>query len=181
MNIQLPKNKDYLNKIIKMSNRMIKAEEFAERLPLFRYEILSAQINADDDWITFGERYKDTPLAWGIRRGFYKGKTNRTVSNYEYETGDDNYSEYLFSIYINTVNLFGDHFKNNLEFCTDLSKVFFFDKVNSTFYVKDENIEQVLDDINEWYLKSKIDYKNHITQKEIKKLEKQLENLKVSK
>jgi len=127
--------------------KMLKAEEFSKKLPLFSTKIINEKLTADMNWIQFGNYYKTLSCGWGINRGLYTKGTNRDVTNY---VSDDHYSAHLFSIYINTLSIYDSHNKYGLESIKDNITLFYYDALNSTFYVADEHIEALLDALVEW-------------------------------
>lgn len=101
----------------------------------------------------FWNYYKWMPLAWGIKRVHYhsdKDMYKWHISNYNYP-----YNEKLFNIYVNTYNLFDCEYHTWLEDLSARIWVFFYDKLNTTFYVLDFWIEGFLDALVEWYEEAK--------------------------
>lgn len=166
--------KEYQEEVNNLIARMEGAEMFSKELPLFASQILENKHNNTDHYINFGFSYKKIPLAWGIKRFFYDGQSRR-VSN----AGNINYPIYLFNIYINCLNIFEDDF---YDYCKDSFRklsfdVFYFDEINSTLYVKDEQIETVLEKLNDWYLAQIEKIKEQNKKNKIEKLRKELVNL----
>lgn len=166
--------KEYKEKLKALRKKMEGAEKFAEKLPIFSEQILENKHNETDDYISFGDVYKNIPLAWGIKRFLYD-ENLRSVTNAK----DINYPIYLFNIYINCINLFGDDFA---DFCRkELLKitfnVFHFDVHNTTFYATDEQIEPLLEKLNAWYLAQLKEIKVEHRKRKIEKLKKELEKL----
>jgi hypothetical protein len=166
-------NEIYKKELNELRAKMQKAEVFADKLPMFSSMILEHKYTADAVWLDFGKRYKDIYLGWGIKRGLYTSGTNRCVTNLR-----DDHNGYYFSIYINSISLFDVHHNFGLyEAVSDLD-VFFIDRLNSTFYVTDENIGQLLDCLSSWYVKARVELKKYNIQKEVEETEKKLERLK---
>ena len=165
----------YKKELKELKERMEKAEKFANKLPIFKNIIIDKKLTGEEDYINFGGRYKDIYLAWGIKRCNYISGTNRTISNYD----NENYNVYVFSIYFNSLDLFGDGIYNyfGLEKIRDKVKVFFYDEINSTYYVEDEHIEEFLEEVNKWYLEAKKQVKKYRKEQEIKKLKEKLAEL----
>lgn len=165
----------YKKELKELKERMEKAEKFANKIPVFKNIIIERKLTGEEDYIDFGSRYKDIYLAWGIKRCNYISGTNRTITNYD----NDNYNVYLFSIYFNTLDLFGDgiYKKFGLEKIKDKVKVFFYDEINSTYYVDDKNIEEFLEEVNKWYLEAKKQVIKYRKEQEIKKLKEKLAEL----
>jgi len=168
---------DYLKELADLKIKMIKAEIFAKKFPMFKDYILRNKMIGEEKenrYIEFGKRYKDLYLAWGIRRVKYSSKYDIYVTNYEGEDPD----RFLFSLYFNSVSLFDSMNDFGLETLQEKAKVFFFDKPNSTFYVEDEHIEQFLEEANKWVIKAqemarqeKIDVRRKQLEEELKRLD----------
>ena len=167
--------KIYEDELKELKNKMEKAEKFSNKIPIFKDEIIKNKYTGEEQHISFDKRYKDIYLAGGINRNHYKSKSNCTVTNYIGE-----YDKYLFNIYINSLNLFGDGIYEDfdLEKIQYECKVFFYDALNKEYYVEDENIEEFLEKLNEWYISAKSKVDNYKKEQRIKELEEQLEKLK---
>ncbi|HIS62351.1 MAG TPA: hypothetical protein IAC14_08940 [Candidatus Scybalomonas excrementigallinarum] len=165
----------YKKELKELKERMEKAEKFANKIPIFKNIIIERKLTGEEGYIDFGSRYKDIYLAWGIKRCNYASGTNRTITNYD----NDDYNVYVFSIYFNSLDLFGDGIYNNfgLEKIKDKVKVFFYDGINSTYYVEDEHIEKFLEEVNKWYLEAKKQVTKYRNEQEIKKLKEKLAEL----
>lgn len=166
--------KEYKEELETLRKRMEGAEKFAEELPIFSEQILESKHNETDDYISFGDVYKNIPLAWGIKRFLYDGH-GRIVMNAK----DINYPVYLFNIYINCFNLFGNKFSDCCR--ENLSKinfdVFHTDVHNTTFYATDEQIEPLLEKLNAWYLTQLKEINAEYKKRKIERLKKELEQL----
>lgn len=165
----------YKKELKELKERMEKAEKFANKIPIFKDIIIERKLTGEEGFIDFGNRYKDIYLAWGIERCNYISGTNRTITNYD----NDDYNVYVFSIYFNSLDLFGSGIYENfgLEKIKEKVKVFFYDEVNSTYYVEDEHIEQFLEEVNKWYLETKKQVNKYRNEQEIKKLREKLAEL----
>lgn len=163
--------KEYKEALEQIKIRMEEAERFAEKLPVFSERILNDKYTGNENWIQFGEKYKDIYLNWGINRGLYQSGTSRNVTNY----GKGSYTEFLFCIYINSVSLFDQHYDFNLTDVGEKTPVFFYDKVNSTFYATDEQITGLLEELNNWYLKARKENDKLLAKRKIKKAQEDLE------
>lgn len=150
----------YKLELRELKSKMIKAQKFADEIPLFSEEILTLKYSGKEHWIKFGETYKNLYLAWGINRGFFDSESNRNISNYR-----EHHQEYLFCIYINSCSLFDCHHNFDLYESLKDVNIFFSDVLNTKFYVTDENIEPFLEALNKWYLKAK-DENNLLRQQE---------------
>lgn len=166
--------KQYQDELKALKEKMVGAEKFAEKIPCFRQFILDNKLDGTEDVAKFPSSYKRIYFNWGLHRSRFKSGTNRPITNY-----DGDYEKYLFSMYINTLNLFDTHEKFGIEDVLEKSTVFFFDRLNTTFYVEDEHIEGFLEALNDWHVEAVAQLKQYKINEEISKLEKQLAKLKV--
>lgn len=166
-------NDAYEKELSDLKSKMEKAEAFAEKLPAFRDIILSRKITADDGCVTLGDRYKSMPLSWEIRRFYYCSKSKPNMTN---NTGE--YCGHFFNIYINSISMFGVHENFDLYQSIDKENYFYYDRLNTTFYIKDEDLENFLEELFFWYKKAKNSVDDYNKNKRRKELEKELENLK---
>jgi len=51
---------EYLKELKQLKIKMIEAEKFAEKIPVFAGQILDYKYTGNENWIKFGEKYKDT-------------------------------------------------------------------------------------------------------------------------
>lgn len=165
-------NDEYKKELKELRERMVGAENFAKKLPLFRAQILSSKLSEEDNHIQFGNSYKSIPLQWGINRGYYKTGTNRYITNME-----TTHNGYYFCIYINTIALFDAHKEFGLYDKVKDCNIYFTDSLNTTFYVEDLHIEHFLETINEWYVEAHKDLDKLRKSKKIKNLKSELEAL----
>lgn len=165
--------KQYQDELKALKEKMAGAEKFAEKIPLFRQFILDNKLDGTEDSVKFASSYKQIYFHWGLHRARFKSGTYRTITNY---TGE--HDKYLFRVYINTLALFDTHEKFGLDDIPEKSTVFFFDKLNTTFYVEDGHIEGFLEALNDWYDEANAQLKQYKINEEISKLEKQLAKLK---
>lgn len=142
--------KQYEEELQKLSERMKKAEEFSKVVPLYAEQIIKQKLTGEERWHTYGDSHKKLYFPWGINRGFYRSGSDRYVSNYR-----GKHECYLWSTYINTISLYDSHEKYGLDKIPEAIDIFFFDKLNSTFYCTDKQIEPLLEDLNTWYLQAK--------------------------
>lgn len=138
---------EYAAELAALKERMEDAQEFAEKFPMFRDVIIREKLSQKWEYVKFGERYKSLTLRWGINRGRFDSTTGRHVTNYAKP-----HNLFLFSLYFNSCDLFDSDEEFGLEELAKIDGVFFFDNLNSTFYVTDEAIGRFLDAANEWYL-----------------------------
>ena len=155
---------DQILKLEKIKSNMEASTKFAEKLPVFSDKIINYMFVENDEFIDFGDQYKNLYLAWGIKRGRYVSGTNRTVTNYH-----EKYDEFLFSIYINSINLFDSNNDYNLLDVVENTPLFFYDHLNHTFYAKDSQIEALLEALNVWYLNAKKENQVVFLKEKIKK------------
>lgn len=165
--------KQYQDELKALKEKMVGAEKFAEKIPCFRQFILDNKLDGTEDSTKFASSYKRIYFHWGLYRSRFKSGTNRTITNYK---GD--YDKYLFRVYINTLTLFNAYEEFGLEDVPEKSTVFFFDGLNTTFYVEDEHVEGFLEALNDWYVEAVAQLKQYNINEEISKLEKQLAKLK---
>ena len=162
---------EYLKELKQLKIKMIEAEKFAEKIPVFAGQILDYKYTGNENWIKFGEKYKDTYFGWDINRGLYQSDTSRNITNY---TGKS-YTEFLFNIYINCYSIFGHHHNFGLDSLVKKNEVFFYDNLNSTFYATDEQVISLLDKLNNWYIDAKKENKVLFHNKKIEEATKQKE------
>ena len=72
----------------------------------------------------------------------------------------------MFNIYINTCSLFDCHCYYGLDDAIKNVEIFHYDRLNTIFYAKDNQITKLLDVLSNWYVKAKKE--NHIAQAKIK-------------
>jgi len=162
-------NKSYIKELEDMKKRMLGAEILAKKLPYFSETILKLKISGDGA-VNLGKEYKDMYLNWGINKCHYSLET--PITNYE---GDVH--KWLYRIYINTLDLYDSHINYGLE-CVGKTTSFFYDRPNTTFYIKEENLIEFLDELNEWYRVARDKEMARQGEKQIEKLEKELAKLK---
>ena len=165
--------KQYEDELKTLKIKMVGAEKFAEKIPVFRQFILDNKLDGTEDSVKFASSYKRIYFHWGLNRGRFKSRTRRTITNYKGE-----YDKYLFKVYINTLTLFDSYESFGLEKVLEKSTVFFFDDLNTTFYVEDEHIEGFLEALNDWYVGVIANLDQYKKEEEIRKLEEQLARLK---
>ena len=166
-------NKEYKKELANLKARMVQAEKFAAKLPLFSKEILQGKYTEEHDHVSFGNRYKELYLDWGIGRGLFEEGTNRSLTNYR----GGYYKKYLFHIYINTLCIYDSHEKFDLNEIVNKTDVFYYDTINSTFYATDEQIEGLLDALCVWKIKACEQIKEYNKTVEIKELKGKLAKL----
>lgn len=141
--------KEYIEELEKLKIRMEQAEDFAKKLPMFEETIITDKLTGNEEWINFGKKYKDTYFGWNINRGLYSSNSKRYVSNYK---GKD-YTEFLFSIYVNCYLIFEQNDNNfGLKEVSEKIPLFFYDSFNTNFYATDEQVYELLESLNDWYV-----------------------------
>jgi hypothetical protein len=148
-----------------------KVSEFARLLPLFEGKIISEKLTGDE-YCELGDQYKSIPLAWGINW------CTNTPTNYPYPK-----CEYcgLVDVYISTTHLFSSELRSFAS--TELGlilpdiTVHFYDALNTTFYFLPEEVEEGLEKLNNWYVKTKEKQNVYLRAQKKKELEDQLKKL----
>ena len=146
---------------------MEKAEILAEKLPIFSERIIKEKLTGEEGYQNYGESYKKLYLGWGICRAHYSA-ARPLIANYKGEPPRCA----LFGLYINILYLFNTHEKFGLAESVKEVEVFFFDEMNSTFHVTDENIEALLEALNTWFIAAWEQAHIHVAEKEIAEAEK---------
>ena len=159
----------YKKELKELEEKMIGAEAFADKIPCFRDFIIKNKIDGTEDFQTFASHYKKIPFNWELSRARYKSGARRYITNYSGE-----HDKYLFNVYINPYSLFDEHISFGLERVIEESTVFFFDKLNTTFYVEDEHIEGFLEALNNWYVQAVEKLRQYKADKEIDELKSRL-------
>lgn len=150
---------------------MEQAEKFANKLPIFEETIIANKFTGNEEWINFGQRYKDTYFGWNINRGLYSSNSNRYVTNYR---GED-YTQFLFCIYVNSYSLFNHNCRFGLEEVHKKIPLFFYDEFNTTFYATDEQVYELLEALNDWYVSARKENSVYLASKKLEEAKKELE------
>ena len=160
--------------IIKLYEAMDKSQNFADyfKTDFFRDKIIDWKITQDSN-ANFWERYKDMYLSFPIRYTHFhsdKDMYKWHITNYIWE-----YNERLFFVYVNTYCLFDMHYREWLDEIWE--GIFFYDKLNANYYLRDTEVEDFLEKLYQWYTETNSRIKE-IRKEEMKAhLEKQLEEL----
>lgn len=162
---------EYRQELADLENKMLDAQMFAEKFPVFADKILSGKFTKEFTG-EISSNYKGMYFGWGIKRWLYTDKKN--ITNYR---GDFS-PQYLWNIYINQSSLFNDYYWTGLDEVYKTIELFFYDHLNSTFYATDEQLIPTLDAIVEWYEKAKIINDEKRKETKMQDLLKQLEALK---
>lgn len=154
-------------------NKMLKAEEFAERLPLFKDYILKNKIyDIKRNRLPLGEKVLD--VYFGQMIYFYN--LGMELTNYKHNPIEIP----LIVFYINRYSMFGDDFYDNID--KDLNEsvkdlIYFYDSMNSEYYVTEESLEEFCSKLSIWYKLALAKNKQFVAQKKKEKLLKELKNL----
>tara|TARA_R110000772_G_scaffold4573_6_gene16375 strand:+ start:1525 stop:2055 length:531 start_codon:yes stop_codon:yes gene_type:complete len=141
---------EYKEELKKLKERMALAEKFAEKLPCFRDYIIKHKQSGKESFLYLGDNYKKLHLAWGIKRYLYKAGS-KNITNYEVTIdGDIN----LYCLYINSYSMFDRHESYGLQEAISELPIFYFDKLNTTIYVEEHNLEAILETLNVWYIEA---------------------------
>ena len=157
-------------------NRMLEAEEFAKRLPLFKDFILKNKINNKNMVAQLGEKVLDVYLGQAIRLYNYSETFKGTPTNYNGKP----ISIPLVVFYVNKYSMFGDDFYD--EIIKDLDEsvkdlVYFYDSINGKYYIAEENLEEFCNKLSIWYNLALYENRKFVAQKKKEKLLKELKNL----
>lgn len=163
--------KEYQEELKLLKAKMIKAQNFAEKIPALAEIILERKVTGYEEYFKFGDSYKKLYLGWGINRSFYRSGGVRYIMNYP---KDKEYNLPLFSIYVNTYAMFDEHQLFDLYKYLEGVDIFFSDSTNTTFYITDENIGTFLEALNTWYIDACEQLKKYRLQKKKEQLEKEL-------
>ncbi len=142
-------HKEYIEELENLKQQMLKSQELAEKFPCFRESILRNKIAENDNHYTIGDRFKKMPLSWGVKVGFYEKPEVSTKIRYMTNFKGTHDAGMYVCIYINTVSLYDSHKKYGLE---ELARdVFYFDIMNSTFYIKPTELCDFMEKLYQWY------------------------------
>ena len=166
----------YIDEMKILKNKMIEAEEFAERLPLFKDYILKNKINNRNNVSHLGEKVLDVYLGQAIRLYNYSEIYLGSPTNYNGKPIEIP----LIVFYINRYSMFGNDFYDNID--KDLNEsvkdlVYFYDSINGKYYVTEENLEEFCSKLSIWYKLALAKNKQFVAQKKKEKLLKELKNL----
>jgi hypothetical protein len=161
---------EYEKKLKEFKEKLIKAQQFAEKLPCFS-DFIIKNIITESPYNQFGFQYKKLIFNWQPTRSEYQSKTSSNITNKEGEYGPI----MLTKIYINTISLFG--YSTTVKAPSNI-ECYFFDSINSTYYATDKELEYVLDSLVEWHKKSLVQHKKDQQLQKLKEAEKRLQFLK---
>ena len=166
----------YYQPYIDELNRMLEAEEFANRLPLFKDFILKNKISNKNMVAQLGEKVLDVYLGQAIRLYNYSENYPKTPTNYNGKP----ISIPLIVFYVNEYSMFGDNFYDEIR--KDLNEsvkdlVYFYDSINGKYYVTEENIEEFCNKLSIWYNLALYKNNQFVAQKKKERLLKELKNL----
>lgn len=157
--------------LIDFKEKLEKVNEWVKKIPLFKDIIINDKFTGDENWLKYTSRYKAIRLDWGVNRGLYG--SSRVITNY-----DGEHNGYLWNIYVNKLTIFGD-IGSSVPIDDDID-CFFFDHMNTTYYCTDDQIENLLESLNAWYLKEKDNVDAYKKENKIKRLEQELAKLKAT-
>lgn len=166
----------YIDELKTIKNKMIEAEKFAKRLPLFKDYILTNKINNRNNVSHLGEKVLDVYLFNTIRLYNYSETFKGTPTNYNGKP----ISIPLVVFYINRYSMFGDDSYDEIIKELDESVknlVYFHDSINYKYYIAEENLEEFCNKLSIWYKLALAKNKQFVTQKKKEKLLKELKNL----
>ena len=167
----------YIDELNALTSRMLEAEEFAERFPLFKNYILKNKItNTGRNVTQLGDKVLDVYIGQEIRLCNYSENFKGTPTNYNGKP----ISIPLIVFYINRYSMFGDDFYDNIDKELDASVddlVYFYDSINNKYYVTEENLEEFCSKLSIWYKLALAKNKQFVAQKKKEKLLKELKNL----
>jgi hypothetical protein len=164
----------YKKELAELKKKMEKAELFAAKFPFLEKAIIEHKWTGEETHSKLTDTYKDMYFGWGLYRTFYTYESSKeNITNYRGEP----YQGYLNHVYINTLSQYDCHENFGIEDICKKVPVFFFDYLNTRFYVEDAHLESFLNELNSWYLSAK--EQAVIFKKESKRqqLEKQLAEL----
>lgn len=163
---------EYKKELRELEERMEKAEKWAEKMPIFADVILRKKLSGERSSSSdYGQKYKSLYLGWNINRYFYEDAKNMTNCKKEMKP------TFLWRIYINTLSVYNDHEKFGLE-DVGAKDWFFYDELNTTFYVTDDQIEDLLESLNDWYLSARVKLEKMRKDERVKEIEAELQKLK---
>lgn len=161
--------KEYKDELKELTDKMNKAEKFAEKVPMFSEQILENKYTGEEVWLKYINHYKKVRTYNGIARGYFKTNTSRCMTNNrEFHEG------YFWTVYINTLCEYNSHANYGLEDICRNTSVYYYDNLNSKFYCTDEEIEGLLEALNAWVIKAKKQAKNDSISDDIREAEEEL-------
>lgn len=175
--------KEYEDELKALKEKMQKAENHAKNVPMFAEKILKEKITGEENWLKYIDSYKHVRTFNGVSRGFFQTDTpRRMTNNEEYHEG------YFWTTYINTLCEYNSHANYGLEKIHKNIPVYYYDRLNATFYCTDEQIEGLLEALEEWKVnaveqakRDRIDEDIREAEEEIKKANEKLSKLKGNK
>ena len=155
---------EYELQLKELKEKMIKAEAFAVRCPVFSKKILGEIITGEECFVKFAPTYKSLSTYSGIARYLCTvSPDNRVIDN-----DKDGRKMHLYPIYINTLVEYNSQSKYGLDNIHKNIPVFFYDSLNSTFYCTDEELEGLLNALDNWKQSAVIKLDLDNLQREIK-------------
>ena len=178
--------KCYEDELNELKERMIKAEEFANRVPAFAEIIIDRKYTGEENWIDFGYEINGVVFDSRIHYGHFVSCLSQINENARYRPGnprrienlDEDHDEFLFAIGINPyigsdrLDTYGiENIQNEVD-------VFFFDEVFFLFYVKPEHLNDFVTAIDKWKKNAQIKHAELSKEQEIAQLEAKIKELK---
>ena len=160
----------------KYKKSFLEAEDLINRFPFAKDNIVCSAISGNTWLGNLGNEYKNNKgriyLHFDIRRIFYG---DQIPTNY---TNEVPINSFLTEVYVNICSLFGDNGWRVASTFIPKNKVFYADTINSTFYMKDDELIPFLDELLNWYLEEKVKVSQKLKEKEIYETEEKLKKLK---
>ena len=167
----------YIDELNALTSRMLEAEEFAERFPLFKNYILKNKItNTGRNVTQLGDKVLDVYLGQIVYLYNYSKTLKGTPANYRGEPIEVP----LIVFYINRYSMFGDDFYDEIIKELDESVenlVYFYDSINSKYYVIEDNLEEFCSKLSIWYNNAIEKNKQYSIEKKKIRLQKELDLL----
>ena len=170
-------NKEYEKELKDLKEKMVGAEKLAEKFPCFKDYILKNKLTENNGFLSFGKVYKKLCLNWGIIRMIFDSNSNVNITNYKGKYSNKR----LFKLYFNSLSLYDSNNDYGLDKLAKEDGVFFFDDLNTEFYIEEQYIGQFLDKANDWFIKAVKELKEERLKIRKKELEKELKALEESK
>ena len=178
--------KCYEDELNELKERMIKAEEFSNRVPAFAEFIINRKYTGEENWIDFGHEINGVVFDSRIHYGRFVGYASQQNEHTHYRPGNprrienlnEDHDEFLFAIGINPY-IGSDRLETyGIEKIQNEVDVFFFDEDFFLFYVEQEHLNEFVAAIDKWKKNAQIKYSELTKEQEIAKLESKIKELK---
>jgi hypothetical protein len=161
-----PEFEKELESLLKKFSRI---ESLVKKFPIWESYIVRNRLEDDLNLVCLANKYKEIPLGWGANR--YKLCSTNQPTNYD----GPELTGFICSVYINTLSLYGSHDKFGLF---DIPKNYIYvDFANSNFYCRDEQLIDLLESLNSWYLVAREQSKESVRKRKIAEAEAELARL----